>query len=231
MQTRSRALSVVALAILVSVGYTQISGGAVRQIAALKVLNNAARFHRSLIQYDAEFLLRAYNPLLGHTHHDEFGMWLDKERQTFSLLAIRTELYGQSYTASPAFAQWWEDNQAVSTENPTNLFAIDSPWLGSFADTLVGSLMLDPTYRISEIWGSQPVRETIITEGTLRFRTRGADGNPVEHVFPYWRLQIRTDNYEAVVHVGKDLPFILYYQKLKNGRLLWEESWYPFEWR
>jgi hypothetical protein len=228
---RQKTFMIMAMTALAVACQGQISVATVRQIVGLKTLHGALRFHQSLLQYDAEFSIRAYNPLLSQTHHDEFGMWYNKEQQTFALLAIRTELYGQSYSASPAAAQWWEGNQAVSVEHPTDLFSIDAPWLGPFGDTLVGSCMLDAGYRLNDIWGSQPIRQLTIDEGVLQFQTRGSDGSPVDHIFPYWRIRILTANYEAVVHVGREIPLILYYSKSKDGRLIWEESWYPFEWR
>lgn len=224
-------LLVLGFAVIAAFASAQSAIPDMRPIVGLKVLHDAVRFHRVLSEYDAEFTLRTYNPALSHFHHDEFAMWLNKEYEIFSLLAIRTELYGQSYTASPAFAQWWEGSEARSTEQPMDLFSIDAPWFGPFGDTVVGSIMLNPAYRLSELWRDERIQSLSVSEGVFQFRTRGSDGQPILNEFPYWQIQIQTQHYTVTLRVGKHAPLLLYAKTEKGDRLLWEETWYPLRWR
>ena len=104
-------------------------------------------------------MFRAYNPAQDRVHREIFAVWIDKSRQTLSQLAIETTLYGQSYSVSPAMAQWWEGDTPVSQPNPSQPLHIDNAWIGPFGDTVVGSIMLDPAYTVSDLWKRDTVRQ------------------------------------------------------------------------
>lgn len=210
---------------------TNLGAEMLQKLAGMAVLHRAFEWHRIVREYDAEFVIRAYNPVIQDYHRDEFAVWLNRELSIFSLLAIHTEVYGQSYTASPAFASWWEDGASQSLENPANPLDPRAAWLGPFGDTSVGAATLDGNYRFPELWSRDHVRSVRLSQGVHTFRIRNRHNEAETLTYPYWQVEVRTDRYEVVVRVGKETPILLYYSKAKEGRIFWEETWYPLRWR
>lgn len=214
-----------------AVAQSVVGAETLQKILGLAALQRAFEWHRAVNEYDAEFVLRAYNPVLQDYHRDEFALWLNRELSIFSQLAIRTENYGQSYTASPAYAQWWEDGETRSLEQPANPLDPNAAWIGPFGDTAAGAATLDANYRVPDLWSRDRVRSVRLSQGVHTFRIRNRHNEAETLTYPYWQVEVRTDRYEVVVRVGKDTPILLYYSKAKEGRVFWEETWYPLRWR
>lgn len=176
-------------------------------------------------------MFRAYNPVQDRVHREIFAIWIDKSRQTLSQLAIETTLYGQSYTVSPAMAQWWEGDTPVSQPNPSQPLHIDNAWVGPFGDTVVGSIMLDPAYTVSDLWNRDTVRQIRVTEGIHTFQKRAPNGRTESAAIPYYQVVVETQHYRITVRIGKENPFLLYYAREREGRTLSDETWYPLNWR
>lgn len=208
-----------------------VNAETLQKMLGVAILQRAFEWHRAVNEYDAEFTLRAYNPGLQDYHRDEFALWLNRERSIFSLLAIRTEMYGQSYTASPAYAQWWEDGETQSLEQPANPLDPHAAWTGPWGDTAAGAATLDANYRVPELWSYDQVRSIRVSQGVHTFQIRNPQNEVQPLTYPYWQVEVRTDRYEVVVRVGKETPILLYYSKAKEGRMFWEETWYPLRWR
>ncbi|MCS7299955.1 MAG: hypothetical protein NZ556_00155 [Fimbriimonadales bacterium] len=207
------------------------SAETLQKLYGLAILQQAFEWHRVVNEYEAEFTLRAYNPVIQDYHRDEFALWLNRNLSITSQLAIRTEMYGQSYTASPAYAQWWEDGESRSIEQPTTPLDPHAAWMGPFGDTAAGAATLDPGYRVPDLWSRDHVRSVRLSQGVHTFQIRNRQNAVETLAYPYWQLEVRTDRYEVVVRVGKDTPILLYYSKAKDGRVFWEETWYPLRWR
>lgn len=219
------------LLIVAGTAQTAVSPETLRNMLGLSILRRAFQWHRTVAEYDAEFRLLAYDPLLQDYRREIFALWLNRELSLLSQLAIRAETYGQSYTASPAFAQWWDGNESHSLELPANPLDPQAVWIGPFGDTAAGAATLDANYRISDLWSHDSVQNIQVAQGVHTFQIRNRSNEIETLTFPYWEVKIRTRHYEVVVRVGKETPILLYYSKSKEGRMFWEETWYPLRWR